>query len=437
MSKKIQRLLILIILLIPFNVYSKTYVMCHDHGVLKALKILAYLISIIKVLVPVFLIISASIVLAKAIMAKDNDNISKSVKELIIKFSIGIAIFFLPTIIYVFFENISEYETGKNFFSYCARCLNDSNFCDQVMFEYPEEVDEPIVRKKNEQIKVDPNPITNFPQLKPASGANIIAQEDTDTLKFTIEKVNSGDKAYYISRIWVKDAYLQHNKINSSNYGKELKRPKAFINDAISKYNLQDKAIIAFNASGFVLNGIWGQGCYDKDPSYNKTSNGTLVITNGQVVRNIYKSVCWSFVISGIDKSQTYRFWHEVKRPSYLDTKEFNQKIISSGIKNTFTFGPVLVSEGKKVTMPAKKARTTAKRQALCQINKNNFMLFTGGYMNLYTLQEILLKHNCVTGVNLDGGGSASLLYKSKSSSTIKAVYGNARSLAETAYFSE
>jgi len=76
-------------------------------------------------------------------------------------------------------------------------------------------------------------------------------------------------------------------------------------------------------------------------------------------------------------------------------------------------------------------------RQAICQVNKNNFVLITGEDLNREDLINIMLDLNCETGTNLDGGGSIALLYKSKNSSSVETVIGNNRSLTEVAYFSE
>ena len=76
-------------------------------------------------------------------------------------------------------------------------------------------------------------------------------------------------------------------------------------------------------------------------------------------------------------------------------------------------------------------------RQAICQVNANNFVLITGYNLNRNDLIDIMLELNCQTGTNLDGGGSIALIFKSGASSTISTSTGNGRNLTEVGYFSE
>ena len=48
-----------------------------------------------------------------------------------------------------------------------------------------------------------------------------------------------------------------------------------------------------------------------------------------------------------------------------------------------------------------------------------------------------MLKANCKTGTNFDGGGSIALLYKAKGSTNIETLIGNGRQLTEVGYFVE
>ena len=80
---------------------------------------------------------------------------------------------------------------------------------------------------------------------------------------------------------------------------------------------------------------------------------------------------------------------------------------------------------------------TRKNRQAICQVNDNNFVLITGDNLNRSDLQNIMLGLNCQTGSNLDGGGSIALFFQAKGTNTINTIIGNGRSLTEVAYFSE
>ena len=76
-------------------------------------------------------------------------------------------------------------------------------------------------------------------------------------------------------------------------------------------------------------------------------------------------------------------------------------------------------------------------RQAICQVNQNNFVLITGNELTRNNLIDIMLNLKCQTGTNLDGGGSIALLYKSSKSNEIETIIGNGRDLPEVGYFTE
>lgn len=82
-------------------------------------------------------------------------------------------------------------------------------------------------------------------------------------------------------------------------------------------------------------------------------------------------------------------------------------------------------------------ATSKLNRQAICQVNANNFILITGSNLNRDDLINIMLDLKCQTGTNLDGGGSIALLFKDKNSNEIETVIGNQRALTEVGYFIE
>ena len=75
--------------------------------------------------------------------------------------------------------------------------------------------------------------------------------------------------------------------------------------------------------------------------------------------------------------------------------------------------------------------------QLLCQINDNNFALFTSASETRNKAIDVFMNLGCKTAVNLDGGGSVALLFKSANSNKIEVIVGNNRSLPEVGYFSE
>ena len=274
--------------------------------------------------------------------------------------------------------------------------------------------------------------------IRPNGSENIIKQSETDTLKVYITKKSN----YYITRIWAYDPYKQLNKFDSPEYGKNLYRPKALLEKARDKYSLNNKLIIGFNASGFYLADTYDASSVSKYSKYNKTSVGTLVITNGKVVRNAYNKAYKTWFITGIDKDNNLRIFKDAAgtSASQIETKKkWAEEVINSGIRNTFTFAAPLIVDGKESTtatsMPSTSSRVN--RQAICQVNNNNFILITGKELNRSDLILIMKSLNCRTGTNLDGGGSIALLYKNKNSNSIETIIGNGRNLTEVGYFTE
>ena len=279
-----------------------------------------------------------------------------------------------------------------------------------------------------------------YPAILPNQSENVIYKGETNTLKVYVTKESS----YYITRVWAKDPYNQLNKFDSPEYGSKLYRPSSLLSKANSKYNLTDKLLIGFNASGFYLKDTYDASSVSKYAKYNKTSVGTLVITNGKVIRNVYNKAYKTWFIMGVDKNNKMRIFKDSKAST---TEEINKKkawseeVINSGIRNTYTFAAPIIMDGKKTnittSMPDTSNNTPKNLQIFCQVNDNNFILVTAVNTKRNTIINRLLQLNCQTATNLDGGGSIALLYKDKNSNTIKKIVGDGRSLPEVGYFSE
>ncbi len=262
----------------------------------------------------------------------------------------------------------------------------------------------------------------------------IVKQEETETLKVYIHKVNS----YYITQVWVANPYMQLNKYDSPQYGRSLYRPGDLLNKAMAERGLSDKLIVGFNASGFYLKGTYDVASVNYYPAYDRTSVGSLVITDGKVVRNAYTKACKTWYIAGVDQDNVMNIYTDSKTNDFNAKKEWADGVIGS-IRNTFTFASPLVMNGaasnETTSMPG--PGSALNRQAICQIDNNNFILITGSNLTRQNMIDIMLKANCQTGTNFDGGGSIALLFKSKNSTSVETVIGNGRALSEVGYFTE
>lgn len=279
-----------------------------------------------------------------------------------------------------------------------------------------------------------------YSAITPINGENVILERTTSTLKVYVSKYSN----YYLTRVWVRNPYSQLNKFDSFEYGTNLYRPSALLKGASDTYNLKNQFLLGFNASGFYLKDKYDAESVNKYSKYNKTSVGTLVITNGKVIRNYYDKSFKTWYIMGIDKNNQMRLFTDSKATTSSEINEkkvFSNTVINSGIRNTFTFAAPLILNGVraniKTSMPNPNNNTLKGIQTICQVNDNNFVLITSTSMKRNDAIEKMLSLNCKTATNLDGGGSVALLYKDIGSNEVKVILGNNRSLTEVAYFSE
>ena len=275
--------------------------------------------------------------------------------------------------------------------------------------------------------------------IRPPSSDNIIFEEETDTLKVFISKTSS----YYLTRIWAMNPYTQLNKFDSPEYGKNLYRPSELLKKMMNKNNSQNKLLLGFNASGFYLKNTYDAESVRQYSSYDKTSVGSLVITDGKVIRNAYDHAVKTWYTIGINNDNEMLVFTDSKattKQEIADKQKWANSVINSGIRNTFTFAAPIMQNGKKTNITTSMPGSYSQKkglQLICQINKNNFVLFTSSNESRNNAINLFTKLGCQTAFNLDGGGSIAVIYKSKNSETIKTAIGNNRSLTEVAYFTE
>jgi len=271
--------------------------------------------------------------------------------------------------------------------------------------------------------------------IAPQGNENLKYNIETNTLKFWIEEKTT----HYISHIWAREPYKQFKSAVPSNFGTQLSNTKTILEGAVQSHNFQNKAIIAVNGSGFVLNGVYDQIYYNANKAWNKTSVSPIVIVEGKLLRDISSGYIPSnkHITYGLKSDGTLAYYKYQAGMGLQSNINTSKKIISDGVLNTFAFNPVLVLNGKAI------ATNTSPniRQGFCQIDKNNFIFITNkpnrdtGF-SFKSLAEYMVQLGCKTGFNLDGGGSTSLVFKN-SNNNISVITGNARDIADIVYFHE
>ena len=90
--------------------------------VLGGLKYFAILITILKILIPVFIIMKSGISLANVMISGDDGQIKPTFNTFLKRCFVGAIIFFIPTIVEVIMNLIPKYDEHKNDFRDCISC---------------------------------------------------------------------------------------------------------------------------------------------------------------------------------------------------------------------------------------------------------------------------------------------------------------------------
>ena len=245
-------------------------------------------------------------------------------------------------------------------------------------------------------------------------------------------------KNYGITHIWVRDAYKQFKTEIPDKFG-TLANANTLSQKAARKNS--GKTLISINGSGFVTESF-GKEMYQVTKEWKNTSVSPIVIYEGKVLRDFTKldlnmTENRIFAMNSNKNLSIY---------SYSKKKEENagkvNELLNNGVKYTFSFRPVLVNKGVVNTGLSKDNNI---RQSICQIDQHNFLFIsniTSNRSNGFSYNSLankMVELGCKTGFNLDGGGSMSIYYVKKGTTTptkIRVMEGNfGRSIADIVYF--
>lgn len=100
------------------------------------LKIVGIVLWIFKVAIPLIIVILGMVDLGKAVMASKDDEIKKSLKQLMYRLAAGILIFFVPSFVMFVFGLITDYNDimSETEFDVCKTCVLSPGKCstDQI-----------------------------------------------------------------------------------------------------------------------------------------------------------------------------------------------------------------------------------------------------------------------------------------------------------------
>lgn len=129
-KKNIFSIFLIALLLIPNLVYADDFEpICSNNGVLTSFRFLGYILIIVKIVVPILLIVFASVDLSKAVIEGKEDSLKKSIQTLIQRVVLGVIIFLAPSIINAIFNLVDPYQGDNKRFSECRTCLFEPRSC--------------------------------------------------------------------------------------------------------------------------------------------------------------------------------------------------------------------------------------------------------------------------------------------------------------------
>ena len=222
-----------------------------------------------------------------------------------------------------------------------------------------------------------------------------------DDLKVKLVETRTSNQHYWIAEVISSDATPLKGAMASDTYNGKR--------ETISSMANRLGAILAINASGF----------------YAKTNTpmGT-VVRNGKLV-NIDKSYTGEILSLKSDGNLAFTTVNSEEEFKNLD------------IKQTFTFGPILVRDYQATELNDKSRHP---RTAIGQLDDNRYVLVVvegrmegADGMTLAELQQLFLQLGCKTAYNLDGGGSTTLYFQGKVINTPSD--GSERSVVDMIYF--
>ena len=110
--------------------------------------------------------------------------------------------------------------------------------------------------------------------------------------------------------------------------------------------------------------------------------------------------------------------------------------ILNNGVKNTWAvFGDIISWDGTLTSNAGGDNGTN--RTVLCQFDANNFILFSGHGVLKNVAAKLKSENGCKYAVNLDGGGSRKLYYKTNTQASMTKRFGGSRYVPDMLYFVE
>lgn len=110
---------------------NSSFSFCDSKGVLKGFRIVHIIMIIARVLVPIILIVSGTILFFKAMLSDDEKNLINASKSFILSIIVALVVFFIPTIVNAIVGLVKKDDST---FTNCKTCLSESfDNCDKII----------------------------------------------------------------------------------------------------------------------------------------------------------------------------------------------------------------------------------------------------------------------------------------------------------------
>ena len=251
-----------------------------------------------------------------------------------------------------------------------------------------------------------PGEETVFPPEEYEYAGKQRARYESDTLIWTVESMTPGNVFCVLTKIWVKDPSRQIRKLCAP-WGKSLADPVRLMKQL-------PEAVLGTNASGYINKTYpdLPEGYPGVPADYYFTTLGSLVVTDGEVLRNL-EGVPFSGLALTSAGVTLYR-------------GADNAAVLAENPSQTWAFfeNCALQVAGEN-TLPEKgtwpMAEEKHSRTVLARINRNNYVLLhvlrrgNSNGATLYWVSDFFSEHFRAEWVyNLDGGSSSALVYRTQ-----------------------
>lgn len=217
---------------------------------------------------------------------------------------------------------------------------------------------------------------------------------NSETLKYKTIKKNDNNINRYYSLIYVKDANRQMNSAN--NYLRGAQR-QALLNGEIETQNLKSKGMIATNGS-FTIS---------------ERSNTAVIASKGTITINNRYSSNYEYGTLTIGADNMLKYY------TTSNTNTLSNWLKAVGARNTWA-----ITHFETTNWSGGRDGGEDRRTAICQVDNHNFVLYAGYSLGIHDyMKELHDMFGCIAVINLDGGGSTGMYYKTKGMSKVGVIY--------------